>query len=463
MPISSRFVVRSTIALLTVGFATLLAVVGLAIWFSERAHVSFDAVIEARDIRNLAVELGKAVQTAESSQRGYIATSNEIYLAPYDRAKTQAFRQLASLQGTRVEVDTRTLLDRLSATLEEKTREMDTSIALKSAGRDDEALGILRTNRGKALMDEADLFLSGIIRTADEQLTAAVDEQRDNTAVLRWLSIAGAVLIILVVGAVIVTLHRYTREVTLARDQIRLVNASLESRVEQRTADLARARDRAETLLTEVNHRVANSLTLVAALVRLQSRSVTDQAARDALDETQARIDAVSMVHKRLYSSGEVGLVALDEYLSGLLGHLQTTMHNDGHGASLRHELDPVKLETDASVNLGVVLAEWVTNAFKYAYSEEAGEVRVKLKHRDDGRGELVVEDDGIGRQSGPVKGTGLGSRIVAAMAAAMGAEIEYLTRQPGTAARLVFPLRPRGPVRPDWRRQGNGMGGGQI
>jgi two-component sensor histidine kinase len=138
-------------------------------------------------------------------------------------------------------------------------------------------------------------------------------------------------------------------------------------------------------------------------------------------------------------------VVALDEYLSGLLGHLQTTMHNDGYGASLRHELEPLTLETDASVNLGVVLAEWVTNAFKYAYSDQPGEVRVKLSHRNDGRGELVVEDDGVGRQSGSVKGTGLGSRIVSAMATAMGAEIEYLTRCPGTAARLVFPIGPSG------------------
>ncbi len=441
MPISSRFVIRTTIALLTVGFTTLLAVVGMTIWFSERAQVSFNAVVEARDTRGLAVELRNAVQTAESSQRGYIATSNEIYLAPYDRAKTQALRQLGNLQRTRVQVDTKVLLDRLSATLAEKMQEMDSSIALKTAGRNAEALAILRTNRGKALMDEADLFLSGIIRAADERLTAAVGEQRENAAVLRWLSMAGGSLIIIVVGALMVTLHRYTREVTIARDQIRLVNTTLESRVEQRTADLARARDRAQALLAEVNHRVANSLSLVAALVRLQSRSLVDKAAKDALEETQARIDAVSMVHKRLYSSGDVGQVALDEYLSGLLGHLQTTMHDNGHGASLRHELEPVKLDTDASVNLGVVLAEWVTNAFKYAYSDQPGEVRVKLKHRNDGRGELVVEDDGVGRQSGSVKGTGLGSRIVSAMAATMGAEIEYLTRQPGTAARLVFPL----------------------
>jgi CHASE3 domain sensor protein len=69
--------------------------------------------------------------------------------------------QLAKLHETRVRVDSEVLLERLAATLAEKIQEMDNSIALKTAGRDDEALAVLRTNRGKALMDEAELFLSG--------------------------------------------------------------------------------------------------------------------------------------------------------------------------------------------------------------------------------------------------------------------------------------------------------------
>jgi two-component sensor histidine kinase len=169
---------------------------------------------------------------------------------------------------------------------------------------------------------------------------------------------------------------------------------------------------------------------------------VKDQAAKDALGETQARIYAISSVHKRLYSSGDVRFVALDEYLAGLLDHLATSMRAEGHGASLRHELEPVKLRTDASVNLGVVVTELVTNAFKYAYPNGTGEVRVRLKHLPDSRVELLVDDDGVGRNDdGPAKGTGLGTRMVKAMAATMGAEIQYSNGRPGTAARLTFPL----------------------
>jgi FixJ family two-component response regulator len=142
--------------------------------------------------------------------------------------------------------------------------------------------------------------------------------------------------------------------------------ARLQTQKDQAEKDVRVARDRAEVLLTEVNHRVANSLSLVSSLVGLQAKAVTDQAAKDALGETQARIYAISLVHKRLYSSGDVRVVALDEYLSGLLDHIETSMRGEGHGASLTYQLDPLTLPTDATINLGVIVTEWVTNAFKY-------------------------------------------------------------------------------------------------
>jgi two-component sensor histidine kinase len=186
---------------------------------------------------------------------------------------------------------------------------------------------------------------------------------------------------------------------------------------------------------------VANSLSMVAALVRLQSNGIKDQVAKDALSETQGRIDAISAVHKSLYSSGDARFVDLEQYLSGLLSNVETSMRNEGHGASLRYDLEPLKLKPDLSVNLGVIVTEWVTNAFKYAYPDRAGEVRVHLKRLSEGRAELVVEDDGVGRGvEGAPKGSGLGTRIVNAMARTIGAEVEYFSRHPGTGARLAFP-----------------------
>jgi two-component sensor histidine kinase len=443
MPISGRFVVKYTGFLLTVGFLTLLGIVGMTIWLGERAQTYADEAIQARDTRVSAVELRSAVQSAESAQRGFIVSGNEIYLAPYDSAKVSLELQLDRLKLLLAPYkETDAMLRRLSTVITEKIEEMDRTIALKKEQRDSESLSVFRTNRGKALMDEANVFLSSVIRTTDERLTAGVTEQRENAARLRWVSLIGGIIIVLVVGGVTVFGIRYAREIAKARDEVRNLNVNLEQRVKERTSALGQALDRAEVLLAEVNHRVANSLMMVASLVRLQSNALQNQDAKDALAETEARIHAISDVHKRLYSSGDVRLVALDEYLSDLLKNLQSSMQNEGHGASLDYHLEPLKLPTDSSINLGLVVTEWVTNAFKYAYPQRRGEVRVNLKRLADGRGELLVEDDGVGRiNSGAIKGTGLGTRLVKAMAGNLGGEIDYFARQPGTLARLTFPV----------------------
>jgi two-component sensor histidine kinase len=139
--------------------------------------------------------------------------------------------------------------------------------------------------------------------------------------------------------------------------------------------------------------------------------------------------------------------VTLDEYLTGLLDHLKTSMRGEGQSTTLSYELAPVRLPTDASINLGVVVTEWVTNAFKYAYpSGSAGEIRVRLRQLPEGKAELVVEDDGVGRVEGaPAKGTGLGSRIVMAMAQSLAGTVEYEQRSPGMLARVTFAA--EGPV----------------
>ena len=442
MPQSFRLVVSSTFAFLAVGLVALLAIVGMTFWLGERAQVYFQLVNEARDTRTAAVELRNALQTAESSQRGYLLTGNEIYLSPFDVAKVNAQRQLATLERLVEPYPEATLpVQRLAGLVAEKTTELDQTVTLKRNRHDEEALAIIRSNKGKTLMDQANVFFSGIVRQAEDRLTAAVIEQRSNADLLRLVSGIGALIIIVVVGGAAFVLVRYTRELRRTQSELGILNATLEQRVGERTADLAKARDRAQLLLSEVNHRVANSLAMVSSLISMQSKGLGDGAARHALSETQNRIVAISLVHKRLYSSTDVSVVSLDEYIAGLLDHLKTSLRDEGQSATLSYQLQPVQLATDASVSLGVVLTEWVTNAFKYAYPQGVtGEIRVSLAQSSDGEIVLCVEDDGVGRAEGALpKGTGLGTRIVTATAASLGGRVDYVARSPGTAAKLTF------------------------
>jgi two-component sensor histidine kinase len=427
---------------LTIGFLALFAIVGTTIWLVERGNILFDQSAQQRAIRVTAVDLRDHLRTAESSQRGFLLTRNQIYLAPYDTAKTRARQELEDL-GRMIAPDApnRAMLPRLAEAVDEKIADMDSSIAQKSAGRDADVMALLQRNRGKALMDEINVFLYGAILLADENSTLNGAEQQRNASLLRWISAGAAVVILLVVWMVALTVYRKGKDLKLARDEVQSMNLTLEERVQARTADLAMARERAEVLLSEVNHRVANSLQLVGALVRMQMRSVTDVAAQDALRETKSRIDAISLIHKSLYTSGDVTHVALNDYLGAMLSNMETSMKKDGHTAILKCFLEPVSLPTDASVSLGVAVQELVTNAFKYAYPDDnPGEVRVRLKRLDGGNAELTVEDDGVGfAPNTQHKGTGLGSKIIQTMASSLHTQVEYINRRPGTAVRLVL------------------------
>jgi two-component sensor histidine kinase/CHASE3 domain sensor protein len=440
MPLSRKLVMSTSVLLLALGFLTLIGIVGSTAWLGEQANSYFQDNNRSRSLRSAATDLRSALQSAESSQRGFLVGGNEIYLAPYDAAKVEAKRQFEQLKSYLTSsTQDAAIISRLTRALANKFEEMDRTIAAKKDGKEEEAQAIFRSNRGKALSDEINMFLAAVARQADGRLETALSDQRENATFLRLATFIGGAIIVVVVGVSTALVMRYASEIVSARNELDMLNRTLELRVETRTQQLAQARDRAEMLVAEINHRVSNSLALVASLVTLQAKSLPDEASKQALREAEARILAVASVHKRLYASGDAQFVDLREYLANVVEHMQASVLGKGHVASLQYDLESLKLSTDACINLGVIVTEWVTNAVKYAYPDEPGEVRVKLRKLTPDLAELRVEDDGVGRREGVTRGTGLGTRIVNAMARAIGGRVEYITAERGTVATLAF------------------------
>lgn len=222
-----------------------------------------------------------------------------------------------------------------------------------------------------------------------------------------------------------------------------LARAALEHQKAAAEAELRASNARLEALLAEVNHRVANSLQIVSAMVRMQASALSDATARAALDDTQRRINAIAQVHRRLYSGSDVEQVDMQEYLDTLVGELRETWSTEALPRTLRLAAEPIRLPTDRAVSLGVIVTELVSNACKYAYPARPGEVRIGLHLVDPDHFLLVVEDDGVG-MSGEIApgGTGVGTKLIRAMAQSLQSAVDYDGAHRGTRATLRARLR---------------------
>ncbi len=189
-----------------------------------------------------------------------------------------------------------------------------------------------------------------------------------------------------------------------------------------------------DLLLVELNHRVANSLQLIAAVIHLQSGSLQDTQARAQLQAARGRVLTVARLHEHLYRSSDVGEVELGCYLRTLIAHLV-----DGAplGTELRLEAVPAPVATDRAVPMAMIVNELVTNAMKHAHPDGRVPrvlVRVEQAHA---RGLRVsVTDDGVGLPPGfdpSAAGASLGMRIITSLARQMEAELRWDSGGGGT------------------------------
>ncbi|WP_448189035.1 PAS domain S-box protein [Azospirillum sp. sgz301742] len=197
-----------------------------------------------------------------------------------------------------------------------------------------------------------------------------------------------------------------------------------------------------ELLMREMNHRIKNSLQMVALLVHMQAIDIKDPAIRVRFEETATRIATVALVHRRLYQASGLDSVESAPYLRDLCDDIGGALGLDD--GQLEVEAIEMTLAADTAITLGLIVNELVTNAAKYAYpTGEPGSVRVTLDRTPEGRLRLAVSDDGVGLQPGfdPGASPGLGMRVLVALTEKIDAELR-LGDGNGKGARFQVVLR---------------------
>lgn len=198
--------------------------------------------------------------------------------------------------------------------------------------------------------------------------------------------------------------------------------------------------DQKDTLLSEMSHRVANSLQIIASILLLKARSVQSTESREHLEDAHRRVQSVATLQKQLKGTANGEKIDLSEYLTRLCETLSGSMISDKRTLSLKVKAENSFVLSDQAVSFGLVVTELVINAFKHAFPEHSPEDEIDVVYSETPSSwVLSVQDNGCGMpDSVPEKSAGLGTAIVNAIAQQLGAKVEVVSTAKGTSVSLI-------------------------
>jgi two-component sensor histidine kinase len=207
--------------------------------------------------------------------------------------------------------------------------------------------------------------------------------------------------------------------------------------------NLRQALDRQQLLLREVNHRVNNSLQIVAAMLHLQSSHTENSDVRNELREAGTRIAAVARAHQKLYISGQIENLDLGVYLTDVCKDITASISTCEINVSAEQG---IVIPTDRAITIVLLVNELVTNAIKHAYPQAHCRVWVALSRKAEGGILVSVRDQGLGLPANFDVKTGrrLGLRLVKAFTEQLRGELEVVRREPGTEFVVTVPTTER-------------------
>jgi two-component sensor histidine kinase len=195
-----------------------------------------------------------------------------------------------------------------------------------------------------------------------------------------------------------------------------------------------------ERLLKEIHHRVKNNLQVVMSLLNSQAASLQDQAALSAIQESQHRVQAMALIHQKLYQSEGVARIPMHDYIGEVVAYLSDSYCLD-HRVRFRVQVAPIELDVTQAVPLGLIINEAITNAFKYAFPDgRPGTVSLSLQQMEEATYQLTIADDGVGLpvHYDPAQSRSLGMTLLHGFSGQLGGEL-VITSPPGLSIKLVF------------------------
>ncbi len=401
-------------------FLTFASVGGVFIWYDHTARL----VAHTHEVRNGIADVLQALTDAESAQRAYVLSGDQAFLEQIETGRRRAEAEVDAVNAlTADNPEQQARIVTLRALMAKRLEVVDQVVEERRKADPAGALRIILRGEGIAAMDG----VRRIVRELEAEETRLQAERARQTVLIR------AALITLLVGfalALTFLFVRAQRELSLDRE----VEADTAERLRELLADRT-------LLLDEVNHRVKNSLQQIASVVRLQSRSVPDGAAREALEKTLDRIMAVGRVHEQLYkSAGQVGAFDAGHYAKALAHDLVDSLGRDD--VQLTTDVEAHVLDLKQAVPLALILNELVTNALKYGCPADRP-CRIHVGFGTDGPDyRLSVSDDGVGLPKGFSSRSkkSLGMRAIEALARQLGGRLVVEQPEAGAAFAVVFP-----------------------
>lgn len=216
-------------------------------------------------------------------------------------------------------------------------------------------------------------------------------------------------------------------------------------RAEEKLQDTVRALERAlaekTVLLKEVHHRVKNNLAVIASLLSMRAGAAESAEARAALEDSQQRVYAISLIHEHLYGSDRLDRIDFAAYARQLVDQLYAASNPGPGRVTLDFASDPIELGIHRAVPCALILNELLSNVFKHAFpGGRQGRVWVEFREGEARTAELVVEDDGVGLPPGWEDSKSLGWQIVRILARQLDGTLSA-EPSPGTRFVMRFPL----------------------